>query len=1047
MSSDSIAPAPEPRRSARFAHSATSSRNTSPSRVADASASVAGSTLKSDKDTSAKAAGVVAAPDGGNKEHKEKPPGGVGGAHAADDTGEGGKGVSVGAAPTDHAVAVFKKAIVDGKKAGGLLTPFGSNIDAAFEKNPIISPIELAAAAWGSGGTSRLSKLMDDAAKAAVSGKAVLGFTPELVTEASDLNFFTQTDIGALVQSEVSIAIQPDAMNGNFTSNATVTGVVFSAQVQIDEVVLLVDVPADQQRGEQLENQPKADKKLLGLAFVARSKDGKSVRMAFRAKLNSHNMALVHVNVAKLSSAAKALLLSASPTSLQKLGLREEYNGGSALEVGANACQGLAAYSALLGVLFEFERSLQPLELGAGAALLFGWQKSYVCSVDFFKEITVLALDDQRIAVLQGIEGADEAAKLKTLVASLRAAAVEGTALPWPDGPVMRSFVERCAALMSHVEGEMGADVGCVTLLQAHYASLVASLADNVDRDEGALRSLSLLLRPYVNVGYTLIYMGSVTITFPYDVNTERPSAAVVTRPGHWFHAWSLDSKSPLYVATPQQIATADAHNFFRNHVAGRASVEGHRKSMNGTAADRVEGNSASTRTARKSAKKACASVGCSNAAPRKDDVCGPCKKAAPPAESALAAPTAAPAKTAPTVPAWFKPPGPTAAAAAHKLAEESAPKKAGLASSDKKEADPWVAVGAGGRAARGAHAQLPKVPAALQAAQDFVSAALQGASDEQISAALKHVAVAAGNGASLELAAFGGLCNGICASGSVCVGHSRSRCCFRLRGTLRPREHFRNATEAATFVARNRAHVSGAVQWLADRVIANGGKAIVWAEARQAMAQQRKAGDSYFAHVEAVVQSAADRPDLCVRARSHELAGEARVRVNKMPSATASRAGRNLSTSGGAGVHVSSGTPRAAPSQGAAPRAAVTPAASSSTRADSHSNFEHGSSPLSGTSAASDDPKSVSAAASSAASGVSSDSAKIDSLAAELQAQKAVLVQLVAAIDSFQRHLPASRAPSPVGGASRTAPPASPSSSGGGVGDGGDGGAGQSHQ
>jgi hypothetical protein len=295
--------------------------------------------------------------------------------------------------------------------------------------------------------------------------------------------------------------------------------------------------------------------------------------------------------------------------------------------------------------------------------------------------------------------------------------------------------------------------------------------------------------------------------------------------------------------------------------------------------------------------------------------------------------------------------------------------------------------------------------------------------------------------GASLELAVFGGLCNGFCASGAAhCVGLPRSRCCFRPHGAgspTRPREHFGDATVAATFAARNRAHVSLEVQWLANLVLATGGKAIAWHEARAALEQQRKANDVFFPHVEAVIQVAAKSPQLRSLARSHELAGEARARVKKMPLATASHAGQKLSTSGGAGVHVSNGTPRAASStQGAAPRAAVTPAASSSKGADSHSNFEHGSSPLSGTSSASIDSKSVSAAASPAVAGVSSDSAAFASFSAQLQAQREMLEMMKATMDSFQRFVSSSgsRASSPAVDASCAAPPASPSSAGGGA-------------
>jgi len=202
-------------------------------------------------------------------------------------------------------------------------------------------------------------------------------------------------------------------------------------------------------------------------------------------------------------------------------------------------------------------------------------------------------------------------------------------------------------------------------------------------------------------------------------------------------------------------------------------------------------------------------------------------------------------------------------------------------------------------------------------------------------------------------------------------------------------------------------------------------------------MEKQRKAGSVYFPHVEAVRQIAAVRPDLRVRDRAAGLAGEARVRVKTMPSATASRAGQNLSTSGSAGVHVSNGTPRAASSnQGAAPRAAVTPAVSSSTGAESHSNFEHGSSPLSGTPSASKDPNICSAPASSAVPGVSSDSAFLAAFDARLQAQDAAIEKMAATMDSFQRFMTAfiSRASSPVVDSSCAAPPASPSSAGGGT-------------
>ena len=1054
--SDLNAPAPAgPRRNARRGGTASqpASRDPSPSSAAAAPApDAAGSALMPNKDalaqadatTSAKAADVVVAIDGGNKEQQEKPPSGV----ANDAEGEDGKDASAGLAPADEVVAVFKQAIEDGKEAGGMFTPYGMNIAKALEIKGITAR-KLSLEASGVGGTSRLAKLLSEAAKASVNRTAVLGYTPNLVTEASDLGLFTQSNFGALVQSEVSIGIPPNGMGGNVTVNATITGTVFSAQIQDDEVVLLVDVPAGQ-HGNELAKQPKSDKKLLGLSFFSNSKDGKMVRMCFRAKLGSYYMSLVHVNVSKLSPAATAALLSPNGGTLKKFGLCEEYNGGHAVEVGDNACQGIAAYSALLGAMFEFERPLKPAELGAGAALLFKWQKNFVLGDAYFSEIALLGFGDDRDGVLQGIEGFDEAAKIKALVTGLREAAVLGTALPWADSPARLSFVERCAALMSDVGGQMVADPGGVDRLQAHHAALVSSLADNCTRDEGALRSLSLLLHPFVNIGYAMIDKARVTVTFPYGVNPRRPSIAVFTRPGHWFHAWRLEEESPLYVATTEQIADADARSFLRKFVAERATVERHRMSGNAIAAEPIASSSAPK--SRKSTKK-CQADGCNNTAPPKDNKCGKCKAA-----SSIAPDKTAPTKAASvsTASAWYKPPAVPVKLPVASAAPKSAEARLADKSADN-ETNPWTAVGFP-RIARGVK-QAPKPMALLHAAQDFVRSALQGAPDAQISAALKHVAVAAGNGASMELAVFGGLCSGFCASGSACcVGMHRSHCRFWLHGKQREREHFGDATEAATFAARNREHVSREVLWLADRVLATGGKAIVWSDARAAMQQQRKANDAYFPHVEAARQVVADRHDLRSLARSHELAGEARVRVKTKPSATASRAGQNLSTSGGTGVHASSGTPRAAPSQGAAPRAAVTPAVSCSTGDDSHSNFEHGSSPLSGTSFAS--TKSVSAAASPAASGVSSDSAAIVALAAQLQAQGAALEKMVATMDSFQRFMTSfsSRASSPAVDASCAAPPASPSSAGGGVvggspplvspdAGGGEGGAEQSHQ
>ena len=464
------------------------------------------------------------------------------------------------------------------------------------------------------------------------------------------------------------------------------------------------------------------------------------------------------------------------------------------------------------------------------------------------------------------------------------------------------------------------------------------------------------------------------------------------------------------------------------------------------------------------STKKACKGVGCINTAPLMDDVCGKCKgKTAVPAKAEPTKPSAS------TASAWFKNPAaaakPTVAAAASKqTAAEPASESVDLASSDGNKSNPWTAVGAPrtGRGGAKALKQVLKAPPALTAMQDYLRSSMLHSTEEQLAAALKRSAVAVGQGASLELAALGGLCNGVCASGAgCCVGQQRSKCCFRLHGKLLEREHFARPIDAAVFAARNSDHFPPAALFLVERII--GGGAIEWRELRQSMEKQRKAGVVVFPNVAAVRQVAAARPDLRGRDRAAGLAGEARVRAKTMPFATASRAGQNLSTSGGTGVHASSGTPRAASSQGAAPRAAVTPAASSSTGADSHSNFEHGSSPLSGTSSASNVPKSVSAAASPAASGVSSDSAAIVALAAQLQAQGAALEKMVATMDSFQRFMTSfsSRASSPAVDASCAAPPApppsAPSAGGGVVGGspplvspdagGGEGGAEQSHQ